>query len=623
MQEGRPDLLIVDDDITIVRQLQNFVQDMAGLRVARSGEDALRLCRQALPDVLLLDLHLHGMDGLQMLAALRADPQLAQLPVIFMTAEQSADVQVRALELDVAGWLGKPLDRDLVRSRLRAVLRKPAPAPAGPTVLAVDDDANALEALRRALQAEGLNFVGVASGAEVLREVAARPPDLLLLDVALPGTDGFELARQLHERPDLAGVPIIFVTQHGDVASEVRALEQGAFDFVSKPFAEPVLRARARHALRLRQRAADALQKAEAHWRQVSDSQLCAIVAQAREAIVSLDEAGRVVLANESARRLLGLPEAQALGGPLPPWLLQALPATLLDGREPLLRDLRVTPPGRELLSLDVSLSRQPGGVQPLRTLALFDQTPRLRAEQQARDQLRLEAESRAKQMMMSYLAHEIGNPLNGVLGMTELLLYSPAEPLTAGQLKRVRLIHDNGLLLRRLMQDALDLARWESGHFTVVPAPLRLAPLVESCLTAQQEAARAAGITLAPLSGDLDVWVQADATRLQQCLYNLIGNACKYGRAGGRVQVDLQLRGQQVDIGVADDGIGLSPEQVEQLFQPFQRLGRSGPPGHGLGLAVSRMLVRAMHGELNVQSQAGVGSRFVITLPRAGDSAC
>ncbi|PZP28221.1 MAG: hypothetical protein DI603_19945 [Roseateles depolymerans] len=618
METRRPDLLIVGDDVTVVRQLQTFVQDMVALRVARSGEDALRLCRQTAPDLVLLDLHLQGPDGLQTLAALRAEPGLAHLPVILMSAEATPEMQVRALELDVTGWLSKPLGEELVRSRVRAALRQPQAVAGGPAVLAVDDDANALAALRRTLQAEGISFVGVETGEEALRLVDQAVPDLVLLDVALPGADGFELARRLQTRPGMAEVPIIFVTQYGDVASEVRALELGAFDFVSKPFPEAVLRARVRHALRLRQRNAEAMQRAQERWRRISDAQLSTLVAQAHEAILSLDGQGRIVLANAAARQLLGLPEGEVIGATLPDWLRAALPADLLDGSEPLAVGIELQPPGQALLSMDVSMSRQPGGAQGLRTLVLFDQTPRLQAEQQARERVKLEAEGRAKQMMMSYLAHEIGNPLNGVLGMAEVLLAPGAEPLTASQSKRLQLILDNGMLLRRLLQDALDLARWESGHFEVKPAAVPLGPLVAACMEAQQTQAEQAGVRLEPASGDLDATALADAARLQQCLYNLIGNACKYGKRGGRVQVDVRRRDQGIEIGVADDGIGLSPEQVEKLFEPFQRLGRSGPPGHGLGLAVSRMLVRAMQGELTVQSQSGVGSRFVIALPRA-----
>lgn len=400
-------------------------------------------------------------------------------------------------------------------------------------------------------------------------------------------------------------------------------LELGAFDFVSKPFLPAVLRARVRNALRQRQRAQAVLQRAERHWQRVGSEQIAAIVAHARDAILSLDEDGRVVLANQSARLLMGMGEAAVpLGGlALPHWLASALPAALRVGTREHLDGLALQPPGRQTLICDVSSQVDATQGRRLVTLTLKDQTQRLQAEAEARENLRLQAESRTKQLMMSYLAHEIGNPLNVVLNLTTLLLLPGADPLTSGQQHWLRLVNDCAGVLQRLMADALDLARSEAGQCSLQLERLTVRDAARYAVDALQPAAQTAQLTLRPPRGDLDAEVLADAMRLRQCLHNLVSNACKYGRTGGCVAVDVLDSGEEVAIAVSDDGPGMTPAQLQCLFEPFERLGRHGSAGHGLGLVVTRMLVQAMGGRVEVSSAEGLGSRFTLVLRKPAGS--
>ncbi|MBI5257627.1 MAG: response regulator [Burkholderiales bacterium] len=621
-------LLLVDDDVSVLRFVQAATKDIADLRVARSGQDALRLLRTDRPDLLLLDLQLGDANGLELLMKMRTDSALANIPVIFLSGEAGADPRVQALDLDALDWLPKPLDERRLRARIQAALdriaKSPQPVPPnhdepldGACVLIVDDDPIMLDALEHALAPQNFRLVRATDSREALKLASEQAPEVVLLDIGLPGLNGFELAYRLMAMPKLADCPLLFVTQYGELETELQALQMGAFDFVSKPFVPAVLRARVSNALRLRRRSTRALEHAEAHWRRIGGTQLASIVADAHDPIVVLDADDRVVLANQAAHALFGDAAPPGIGSSLPTWLSTPLPATLINGEQHSARSVVMQPPGELAKVYDLSSSLLAAGDARLVALTFHDQTLLMKAQEEGRARLRLESESRARRLMMSYLAHEIGNPLNGIIGFTSLLLNPGAEPLTEEQRRKLSLVGDCAENLRRLMSDALDMARGESGHFSVETARHCLRSPVEAAVAAHQLAAERTGAEMHAPTGDLDVFVRADVGRLRQCLDNLLSNACKYGRPRGRIQVDISAGPVDVEISVSDDGLGMSAAQIERLFQPFERLGRQGPPGHGLGLAVTRMLAHAMGGRLEVASEEGVGTRFTLVLPR------
>jgi len=230
------------------------------------------------------------------------------------------------------------------------------------------------------------------------------------------------------------------------------------------------------------------------------------------------------------------------------------------------------------------------------------------------------ERANRAKSRFLSLMSHELRTPMNAILGFAQLLLSDPAHPLTAEQRQHAGEILRGGRHLLSLINDVLDLSRIETGRLAITLAPVALLPLVEECLALMEPLARERPVHLK--LGDrqaLQCQVQADPLRLRQALLNLLSNAIKYNRPDGDVTVDACLRGEMVELRVIDTGIGITPDQVGRLFVAFERLGarRSGVEGTGIGLALSRQLVRAMGGEIGVDSELDTGSAFWIRLPR------
>jgi heptosyltransferase-2 len=249
----------------------------------------------------------------------------------------------------------------------------------------------------------------------------------------------------------------------------------------------------------------------------------------------------------------------------------------------------------------------------------LSDITSLLELEEARRDRLRAEAANQAKTEFVSKVSHELRTPMNAVLGFAQLLESDTAEPLGSRQRRRVQLIRESSEHLLRMIDDLLDLTRIEAGHLRVHPAEVQLVDLVQGCAEMLEGPARDAGVRLVLPDPATPCQAWADADRLRQVLLNLMSNAVKYNRPGGTVTVLLQPREDRVLIKVRDDGLGIATEALDQLFEPFNRLGRQHGPieGSGIGLAVTRGLVQGMGGQITVRSALGTGSQFCVSLPQ------
>jgi len=206
----------------------------------------------------------------------------------------------------------------------------------------------------------------------------------------------------------------------------------------------------------------------------------------------------------------------------------------------------------------------------------------------------RAEMANRSKNEFLSRMSHELRTPLNAVLGFSELLELSSVVSSSPAVAAHVQHIHDAGQHLLAMIDEILDLTCIESGDMQIVMKPLELSAVLGECMTLVEPLAMARTVTLHFAAHEVDLHVSGDRTRLRQVLVNLLSNAIKYNREGGSVQIELSDREGRVAISVRDTGQGMSPDQLCQLFQPFNRLGaeHSGIAGTGLGLVIAKQLV-------------------------------
>ncbi len=225
-----------------------------------------------------------------------------------------------------------------------------------------------------------------------------------------------------------------------------------------------------------------------------------------------------------------------------------------------------------------------------------------------------------AKSEFLSRMSHELRTPLNAIIGFAQLLQMDRSSVFGDEHRRRVNLIEKAGQHLLSMLGDVLDLSRIEAGDLPLSIEPQDVDLVADDALNLVGAQARHSQIRIDTLGVGSHVYALADRVRLRQVLVNLLSNAIKYNRAGGAVQLRARRAGDEVIIEVQDSGIGMSPEQQAQLFQPFNRLGveQSGIEGTGIGLVIVHKLVSLMGGRIGVESQAGEGSCFRITLPAA-----
>jgi signal transduction histidine kinase/ActR/RegA family two-component response regulator len=240
-----------------------------------------------------------------------------------------------------------------------------------------------------------------------------------------------------------------------------------------------------------------------------------------------------------------------------------------------------------------------------------------LRQARQRAQQGELAAESAnsAKSTFLATMSHEIRTPLNGVLGMAQAMA---GDELSDRQRDRLSVVHRSGEALLAILNDVLDLSKIEAGKLELEQLEFELAEVARGAYSAFTALANKKGLSFA-----LDIErargrYLGDPTRLRQILYNLISNALKFTEQG-EIRVTAVRQGETLEISVADTGVGIPPESLSKLFAKFDQLDSSTTRrfgGTGLGLAICRELAQLMAGEIRVESDLGLGSKFILRLP-------
>jgi PAS domain S-box-containing protein len=372
-----------------------------------------------------------------------------------------------------------------------------------------------------------------------------------------------------------------------------------------------------------RKRTESALRESEQRFRNILDHVPIGVI------YTGLD--GRIREANPKLRELVGyssdelaLMSALALTHPDDRAADIELNAQLVSGEIPMFRRHKryLTKSGHTVWALAVTTVLRDAGGRPVRLVGVVeDITEHLRLEEAERAREHAEAANRAKSDFVSRMSHELRTPLNAMLGFAQLLDLDRQPPLAPHQSEWTAQIQQAGWHLLHMINDTLDLSRIESGTINLALEAVDLHGALRATRALLEQSARRHRVTvderLDPQAGT----ILGDETRIKQVLTNLLSNAIKYNVEGGHVEVTSRLHdGETVEIAVTDTGLGMTREQVGQLFQPFNRLGResSAIEGTGIGLVISRRLAELMGGTLHAHSTPGRGSIFVLRLPRA-----
>ena len=567
-----------------------------------------------------------------------------------------------ASKSDVPGSIAKPVTALSPAPENRPPATESATRPA--RVLLVDDHGQNLQALEAILEPLSVETVRAMSAEEVLRRVLSEEFAVILLDVQMPGTDGIEIARLLKTREKSRATPIIFLTAlDHDRRRVTSAYQSGAVDYITKPLDPDMLRAkvasfvemhsrREEGAYRERRRYADAaIKESEERYR---------LVAMATNDVIwDWNLLTNVQLWNEQAFAVFRY-SREEVEDDISWWedrvhpedrerVIEGMKAVIADPLGHVWRDEYRFRLGDDSWAtfLDRGYVARDGKGKPVRMIgAMQDITERTRAQREAEEArrnaeaARAEAEdaNRAKSEFLATMSHELRQPLNAILGYTQLLDMGLIGPVTAEQHDHLEKLRASGIHLLGLVNDVLDLAKVDAGRLSISRSPERAAAAIESAvaLIRPQAVERNIQLTFECEPGSDPIYL-GDEGRVRQIAINLLSNAVKFTSPGGRVTVScgtsntavpgarLVGSGPWAFIRVTDTGIGIAPEQISSMFEPFVQGDSSytrPQGGTGLGLSISRRLARLMNGDLGATSRVGVGSTFTLWLPMAAQPA-
>jgi PAS domain S-box-containing protein len=530
-------------------------------------------------------------------------------------------------------------------------------------ILMVDDRAENLLALEAILEPLGERLVRANSGDEALKCLLTEEFAVILLDVQMPGLNGFETAEMIKSRERTRFVPIIFLTAISkDEAYVFRGYSVGAVDYMSKPFQPDVLRSkvsvfvdlyRKQHQLKRQERLLRdaAVREVELEHRArllAQEARTAQIVGTAIDAIVVLDGARRITLFNSAAERMFGRSASEAIGRPVHEVIpdeefertLTSLEGSSADnGTKPLVHSLEGQRADGDRFPMEASVSCLEVAGDRNFTIIARDVTERIRAENALRTQAvsleqnaaelrtlndalqarqeELERAMTARNRFYASMSHELRTPINAIIGYNTLLLDHIYGPLNEKQTHGLQRTHRAANHLLELVNDVLDLSKIEAGKIELTLQPVPFPAIIEDLF-----------VTVRPLTDEHETPLElrvhgkaksiiSDPRRVRQILLNLLSNAIKFGR-GKPILVEACLESEDhIEVAVTDQGEGIERDDLPRIFDEFVQLSNSQQfGGTGLGLPISKRLAALLGGDLRVDSERGKGSTFRLMLP-------
>jgi PAS domain S-box-containing protein len=541
-------------------------------------------------------------------------------------------------------------------------------------VLMVDDHPENLIALEAILGDLGQNLVKAHSGEEALRCLLHQDFAVILLDVQMPGMDGFETATLIRQRERSRNTPIIFITAFNTSDDfMVKGYSLGAVDYLFKPINPAVLTSKVsvfadlfRKTFEVERQAAQLaaingeLKRSEERFRLLSR---CSPVG-----IFLMDTTGRYTYANPSCQAICGFTVQQN-------WQTDWTNSIYSDDREKVLTDWSAAISEGQAYSDEFRIQT---GIDKLKWVhvrtspmlsdrgellghvgTIEDITDRKQAEE-ARDQIireqaarqQAEAANRMKDEFLAIVSHELRTPLNSILGWSQLLLNRKLDESTTA--RALETIERNARSQAQLIEDILDVSQIIRGKLRLAMQPLSIIPLLETVIETVQPLANDKSIQIECQFDATVEKVYADAERLKQIIWNLLSNAIKFTNENGRVTVKLSRAKQNgkdkqrnrgiakgnitnpspqeptalfptegseyAQIQIIDTGIGISAEFLPYVFDRFRQADSTTTRpygGLGLGLAIVRHLVEQHQGTIRADSEGeGKGATFTVALP-------
>jgi PAS domain S-box-containing protein len=496
---------------------------------------------------------------------------------------------------------------------------------AAASILIVDDRPANLLALEGILEPLGHSVVQASSGEEALKRILLNEFAVILMDVQMPGLDGFQTAAMIKERERSRHIPIIFLTAiNKDAEFVFKGYAHGAVDYLLKPFDPAVLRSKVSVFVELYLRG-ERLKHKEALLREAqremlerrSEERYRGLVDAMPHVVWALKPDGEVHYGNRGSAQYPGVTSRRALIGLVHP-----------EDREEVQAKLDVAFGNGAPFEVEYRLKRADGVYRWHLARGVPERDERgnpsgwivtstdVHEQRLAQDEAT--NANRTKDEFLATVSHELRNPLNAILGWMRMLRSGRLDD--EKRERALETIQRNTEAQLELVEDILDVSRIITGKLRIDVRPVRLSEVIREAVESVRPGAECKSITVETrLDPDADN-VSGDPERLQQVVWNLLSNAIKFTPKGGRVEVQLERRDSHVQLRVTDSGKGIEPQFLPYVFDRFRQAEAISTRTHGglgLGLAIVRHLVESHGGSVHVDSPGdGRGTTFLVELP-------
>lgn len=647
-------ILIVDDSLTVRMNLIETLE-AAGLSTTpcATGADARKALSSQDFALVILDVLLPDVDGIELLREIREDARTSAMPVILLSTEAEVRHRIRGLTTGADEYIGKPYEPTYVIARARELIRRGQAANVSPheTILIIDDSVTFREELRRALESASYGVLVAGTGEEGLQLAADMRPSGIVVDGVLPGIDGATVVRRIRLDAALRRLPCVLLTASEDLGAEIRALDAGADAFVRKDDDVAVILARLNAVLRSAATQAQdqgtasllgpkkilAVDDSETYLQELartlrgdgyelvlarSGEEALALLAVQPVDCILLDLVMPGIGGEETCRRVKDVPVMRDI---------PVIMLTAIEDRSAMIQGLGAGADDYIAKSSDFEVLRARVLAQ-MRRKQFEDENRRIREQllckeleaaearaarevAQARASLVEELESKNKELeAFSYsVAHDLRAPLRSIDGFSRMLLKDHAASLDGEGHEYLGYIRESAQRMGRLIDDLLSLSRVIRSEFQRQQVDLTAIASSVAARLRRDHPARQVEIAVAD-----DLVAAGDVRLLTIALENLIGNAWKFTskRADARIEVDVRDEaGSRVYL-VRDNGAGFDMTYASKLFGVFQRLhSNSEFEGTGIGLATVQRIVHRHGGRIWAEGEVGSGASFYFTL--------
>lgn len=672
-------ILLIDDSLTVRMDL-NEIFFKAGFHVSScsTAAEARQVFFKETFNLIVLDILLPDGDGIDLVKEIRANALNRDTPIMLLSTEAEVCDRVRGMNQGANEYVGKPYDKNYVLARAKALINRPeARLGENVLILLIDDSLTFREALRQQIEDAGYTVVTAATGEEGLHLAVDIRPHAIIVDGQLPGMDGPSVIRHLRNDAVLRRTPCILLTSAEGKAEELRALEAGADDFVTKESSPDIILARLNVQLRSmgtplslsapslvapkRILAVDdsATYRNELGERLREEGFEPVLAASGEDALallkvqpvdcILLDLIMPGMSGHETCRMIKNIPEMRDI----PLLILTAVEdhATLVAGFNAGADDYIVKSGDFEVLKsrmraqlrrkqfedenrqfrdqlvrheLDAAEARAALELAEARRFFLSDLEAKNLALAEANVRLQETHDSllslqRQKEDWISYVVHDLKSPLTSIMANSLFLRNMPG--IDADVLSCALDLVESSKEMQRLIMNMLDISRAEEGTLALRYEPIYASQMIEEMQRRFTRRFQDKSLQ-AQARGATNLIINADRDIIRRVLENILDNAIKNSPRGSSIFLECQNDAGWNQIRIGDEGYGIPDELRHQVFDKYVQLSGAPAPriaGRGLGLAFCRIAIEAHGGKIWVESNAPQGSVFCVALPEPG----